>query len=67
MKAHAIKCSCHSVSKTFIQKETQAIHVLKDIDLDVRENEFLVLLGAWPVRKIDIASNYCRVGGAEYR
>jgi len=45
MKAHAIKCSCHSVSKTFIQKETQAIHVLKDIDLDVRENEFLVLLG----------------------
>jgi NitT/TauT family transport system ATP-binding protein/sulfonate transport system ATP-binding protein len=33
------------VSKTFVQKETQFVHVLKDIDLDVRENEFLVLLG----------------------
>ena len=45
MSAHRIKCSCHSVSKTFIQKETQFVHVLKDIELEVRENEFLVLLG----------------------
>jgi len=45
MSKHTIKCSCHSVSKTFVQKETQFVHVLKDIDLDVRENEFLVLLG----------------------
>jgi NitT/TauT family transport system ATP-binding protein/sulfonate transport system ATP-binding protein len=33
------------VSKTFVQKETHFVHVLKDIDLEVRENEFLVLLG----------------------
>lgn len=45
MSKYTIKCSCHSVSKTFVQKETQFVHVLKDIDLDVRENEFLVLLG----------------------
>ncbi|HYQ59809.1 MAG TPA: ATP-binding cassette domain-containing protein, partial [Desulfatiglandales bacterium] len=42
---HTIKCSCRSVSKTFVQKETHFVPVLKDISLDVRENEFLVLLG----------------------
>lgn len=45
MSTYTIKCSCHSVSKTFVQKETHFVHVLKDIDLEVRENEFLVLLG----------------------
>jgi ABC-type nitrate/sulfonate/bicarbonate transport system ATPase subunit len=42
---HTIKCSCRSVSKTFVQKETHFVPVLKDINIDVRENEFLVLLG----------------------
>ena len=45
MSTHTIKCSCRSVSKTFVQKETQFVHVLEDIDLDVIENEFLVVLG----------------------
>lgn len=45
MSTHIVKCSCHSLSKTFIQKETQFVNVLKDIDLEVREKEFLVLLG----------------------
>lgn len=45
MSAPNIKCSCQSVSKTFIQKEIHLVHVLDRIDLDVRENEFLVLLG----------------------
>lgn len=40
-----IKCSCHSVSKTFIQKQTHFVPVLENIDLSVQENEFLVLLG----------------------
>ena len=39
------KISCSHVCKTFIQKETQRIHVLEDISLDVQENEFLALLG----------------------
>ena len=43
--SHTIKCSCRSVNKTFVQKETHFVPVLEDIDLDVRENEFLVLLG----------------------
>jgi NitT/TauT family transport system ATP-binding protein/sulfonate transport system ATP-binding protein len=43
--SHTIKCSCRSVTKTFVQKETHFVPVLKDINLDVRENEFLVLLG----------------------
>lgn len=40
-----IKISCHNVSKTFVQKETQRVHVLENINLDVEENELLVLLG----------------------
>jgi NitT/TauT family transport system ATP-binding protein/sulfonate transport system ATP-binding protein len=39
------KIRCEEVSKIFIQKETQKVHVLEGIDLDVRENEFLVILG----------------------
>lgn len=45
MNTHATKISCREVSKTFIQKGTQHIHVLENISLDVEENEFLVLLG----------------------
>ncbi len=33
------------VSKTFIQKGTQQVHVLDHISVDVRKNEFLVILG----------------------
>jgi ABC-type nitrate/sulfonate/bicarbonate transport system ATPase subunit len=40
-----IKISCQNVCKTFVQKETQRVHVLENIDLDVEENELLVLLG----------------------
>ena len=40
-----VKISCSNVCKTFIQKETQHIHVLEDISLDVHENEFVALLG----------------------
>ena len=45
MSKHNSKISCCGVSKTFIQKETQHIHVLENINLEVKENEFLVLLG----------------------
>lgn len=45
MSKPIIKCSCRAVSKTFVQKETHFVHVLENITLDVRENEFLVLLG----------------------
>jgi len=40
-----LKISCQNVCKTFVQKETQRVHVLENIDLDVEENELLVLLG----------------------
>jgi ABC-type nitrate/sulfonate/bicarbonate transport system ATPase subunit len=40
-----LKISCQNVCKTFVQKETQQVHVLENIDLDVEENELLVLLG----------------------
>ena len=40
------KIICQSISKTFIQKGTQRVHVLEDINLEVRDNEFLVILGA---------------------
>jgi NitT/TauT family transport system ATP-binding protein/sulfonate transport system ATP-binding protein len=39
------KISCQNVCKTFVQKETQRVHVLEDIQLEVEENELLVLLG----------------------
>ena len=45
MNAAASKIHCENICKTFIQKNTQKVHVLEGIDLDVRENEFLVLLG----------------------
>jgi len=39
------KIVCENISKTFIQKGTQRVHVLEGISLDVRDNEFLVILG----------------------
>ena len=39
------KIICENICKTFIQKETQRVHVLEKISLDVRENEFVVILG----------------------
>lgn len=39
------KIVCQNISKVFIQKETQRVHVLQDISLEVRDNEFLVILG----------------------
>jgi len=41
----AIKIACDHVSKTFIQKGKQEVPVLEDVSVDVRENEFLVILG----------------------
>jgi NitT/TauT family transport system ATP-binding protein/sulfonate transport system ATP-binding protein len=39
------KIECSKISKVFIQKGKQRVHVLEDISLEVRNNEFLVLLG----------------------
>lgn len=39
------KIRIHSVSKTFIQKGKMEVPVIKDMNLVVRENEFLVILG----------------------
>ncbi len=36
---------CENLSQAFIQKGKQQIHVLDDISLNVKNNEFLVLLG----------------------
>ena len=40
-----VKIDCRDVSKTFIQKGTQEVPVLANIDVQVHENEFLVILG----------------------
>lgn len=45
MTEKKIKISCQDVSKTFVQKRTQRVHVLENINLEVQENELLVLLG----------------------
>ncbi len=39
------KIVCNNISKTFIQKGTQRVHVLEDVSVSVRKNEFLVILG----------------------
>ncbi|MHC1729567.1 MAG: ABC transporter ATP-binding protein [Syntrophobacteraceae bacterium] len=39
------KIVCVNISKTFIQKGTQQVHVLEDISVSVKQNEFLVILG----------------------
>lgn len=40
-----LKLRCENVSKTFIQKGNQEVPVIRDVTLDVYENEFLVILG----------------------
>ncbi len=39
------KIVCENVSKVFIQKGKQRVHVLEGVSLDVKTNEFLVILG----------------------
>ncbi len=39
------KIVCENISKFFIQKGKQRVHVLEDISLEVMNNEFLVILG----------------------
>jgi NitT/TauT family transport system ATP-binding protein/sulfonate transport system ATP-binding protein len=39
------KIACEHISKTFIQKGKQKVHVLEDISVEVNDNEFLVILG----------------------
>lgn len=39
------KIACQNISKMFIQKGKQLIHVLEGISLEVKEKEFLVILG----------------------
>lgn len=40
-----LKIRCEHISKTFIQKGSQEVPVIRDISLNVHENEFLVVLG----------------------
>ncbi len=39
------KIVCEHISKVFIQKGKQRVHVLEDISLSVSQNEFVVILG----------------------
>lgn len=39
------KIRLNGIQKTFRTKDKQTIHVLDDVSLDIRENEFLVILG----------------------
>jgi len=39
------KILCTHISKEFIQKSSQRVNVIDDISLDVRSNEFVVILG----------------------
>ena len=39
------KIVCENISKTFVQKGTQQVHVLEKINIEVRENECVVILG----------------------
>jgi ABC-type nitrate/sulfonate/bicarbonate transport system ATPase subunit len=39
------KIECRNITKVFIQKGKQRVHVLEGISLDVRDKEFLVILG----------------------
>ena len=41
-----VKIKLSHISKTFVGDKGDRLEVLKDIDIEVRENEFLVLLGA---------------------
>lgn len=39
------KIECRNITKVFIQKGKQRVHVLEDVSLDVHDKEFLVILG----------------------
>jgi ABC-type nitrate/sulfonate/bicarbonate transport system ATPase subunit len=39
------KIVCQNITKIFIQKGTQRVHVLEDVSVDVKQNEFVVILG----------------------
>ncbi len=39
------KIACENISKEFIQRGTQRVHVLQDISLEVQDKEFLVIVG----------------------
>ena len=39
------KIICEHITKIFIQKGTQRVHVLEDVSVDVKQNEFVVILG----------------------
>ena len=39
------KIVCEHITKIFIQKGTQRVHVLEDVSVDVKQNEFVVILG----------------------
>ena len=39
------KIQCHNISKTFIQKGKMEVPVIRDVELTVQDNEFLVILG----------------------
>ena len=45
MTMQTAKIHCANVSKTFIQKGTQEVPVIRDVSLDVNENELVVILG----------------------
>ncbi len=45
MSSPEVKIHCENVGKTFVQKGTQRVPVLKDVSLEVRDQEFLVILG----------------------
>ncbi|MEN6484998.1 MAG: ATP-binding cassette domain-containing protein, partial [Syntrophobacteraceae bacterium] len=39
------KIVCEHITKIFIQKGSQRVHVLEDVSVDVKKNEFVVILG----------------------
>ena len=45
MTMQTAKIHCDNVSKTFIQKGTQEVPVIRDVSLEVNENELVVILG----------------------
>ena len=45
MQSGQTKIVCEDITKIFIQKGKQRVHVLDHISLDVKENEFVVILG----------------------
>lgn len=73
-----LKLRCENVSKTFIQKGNQEVPVIRDVTLDVYENEFLVILGPGQCGKSTLLkidryrkaagwqSGYCTGNGAEF-